>query len=60
MPIDESLPAIRLPASGSSHPGVHRPAPASAREPVVPGGVPPMFASPLGPCPEPREGAREQ
>lgn len=60
MPIDESQPAIRLPASASSHPVIQRLAPALARESAMPGGVPPMFASPPDACPERRDGGVEQ
>lgn len=45
MPIDESLPSSRPPTSGSSVPAGIKP-PVLAKGLAMPGGVPPMFASP--------------
>lgn len=49
MHIDESLPISRPPTGGSdTHPDIKLPVPAWAKSPGMPGGVPPMFASPKG------------
>jgi hypothetical protein len=42
---DESLAPSRPPVAGISHPDIRLPAPARAKGPPAPGGVPPMFAS---------------
>jgi hypothetical protein len=47
MHIDESLPLSRPPMSGSgASADIKLPTPAWAKAPGMPGGVPPMFASP--------------
>jgi len=47
MHVDESLPTSRLPTSGEdTQPDAKLPMPAWAKAPGMPGGVPPMFASP--------------